>query len=1202
MSSFRLRCAWLGVLAFTASPAWSQSVTTYHYDNNRTGWNSNETSLTPASVSSSYFGPLRTVPLDDQVDSQPLYMPGVNITAGAFQGTHDVVYVATENNTVYAIDAESGTVLLNPNFGTPVARPLGCMNNGPNVGITSTPVIDPESNTLYVMVYTLQGTGPAYYLHALDLGSLTDKVPPQQVTASHMLADGSTFNFNATYQRQRPALLLANGNIYAGFGSFCDYAPNLSRGWLLGWQGGTLTPLAANHVFNTQVTSPRNFFLSSIWMAGYGPSADDWGNVLVVTGNSDPSGTTYDGVTNLQESVIKMSPDLSSVLDLFTPSNWATLDQRDNDFGSGGVLVLPDQLGSYPRLAVAAGKQGLLFLMNEDALGGYSSQTNNVFGTYNVGPCWCGQSYFVDPNDSLARVVSSGGRIAEVWKVQPSMIPSLTQVAASPLIAGGQDPGFFTTVSSNGTSSPIIWAISRPSSSDLSVYLYAFDPESGKTMTTLFRGAAGSWPNLGGDANLVPVVANGMVFVASHNQLQIFGLSAFPTTTTLTTSANPVASGQPVTFTASVQSPSNDDTPSGTVTFNDGATTLGSTTLAGGGASFTTSALVGGTHSITAAYGGDSEFAASTSAALAETVGPMSTTLNLAASLSTSQFQQPVVFTATASSASGATPTGTVVFADGGNTLGSFPLVSGTAALSVTKLSVGTHSITAVYGGSAGFAGSTSAAAAVTVGPASTTTTLTSNANPSNAGQAVALTATVIAAYGGSPSALVTFVDGTTVLGSVAPNATTHQATLTVSTLAAGTQSITANFVGGTNFATSSSQVLTQTVNPVAPANTTTNLATSLSTPQYQQPVVFTATVNSASGGTPTGSVIFSDGGNTLGTLNLNSGTAALTVTKLSVGNHSITAVYNGNAGFNSSSSSAAGVTVTAASTTTTLASTPNPANGGQAVTLTATVTGAYGGATTAPVTFLDGSTVLGSAAVNGTTHQSTLTVSTLAAGTHNLAANFLGGTNFAPSSSSVLSQTVNAVTPVSTTTNLSASLSTSQLQQPVVFTATVTSATGATPTGAVVFSDGANTLGSANLISGTATFSVTKLAVGLHSITAAYSGNVAFSNSSSAPTGVTVTQATTTTTLTSSPNPSIGGQSVTLTATVAPAYGGSPSAPVTFVDGTTVIGTVATNSTTHQATLVVSFSSGTHNITANFVGGTNFAPSSSQVLTQTVN
>ena len=518
----------LSTFAVCATLGMSQAVTTYHVDNNRTGWNSHETVLTPSNVSSSSFGLLHTVALNDQVDGQPLFVPAVNITAGTSQGQHDVVYVATEGNTIYAIDAESGKVLLKPNFGTPVSQPLGCNNNGPNVGINSTPVIDLSSNTLYVVIYTQDSTGPAYRIHALDLGSLTDKVTPQVVVASHTLLDGTTFNFNATYQRQRPGLLLTNGTVYAGFGSFCDFAANLSRGWLLGWSTGSLAPLPANQVFDIQATSPDTFFLSSIWMSGYGPATDDSGNILFVTGNSDYSGTTYDGVSNIQESVVKVSSDLTTVLDLFTPSNQASLDESDQDFGSGGVLVLPDQTGSTPHMAVAAGKAGSLFLMNEDSLGGYSTKKNNVLGTYSISGCWCGQSYFVDPSDGLGRVVTSGGRIVQVFKVQTSPKPALVKVSQSPTLpASMQNPGFFTSVSSNGNSNPIIWALSRPTSSAGNpIFLYAFNPDAltGTTMKQLARLQAGTWPNINGNSNLVPLVTNGEVFVASHSQLRIFGI------------------------------------------------------------------------------------------------------------------------------------------------------------------------------------------------------------------------------------------------------------------------------------------------------------------------------------------------------------------------------------------------------------------------------------------------------------------------------------------------------------------------------------------------------------------------------------------------------------------------------------------------------------------------------------------------------
>ncbi|MGD0961493.1 MAG: hypothetical protein ABSB19_16915, partial [Methylomonas sp.] len=180
---------------------------THHYDNSRSGWNSHETLLTPASVAdAALFGMLSSVTLDDQVDAQPLVVPNVQIGAGNYIGIHDVVYVATANNTVYAIDASSGQVLLSRNFGAPVPYPIGCNNNGPNVGITGTPVIDPATNVFYMIAYTNESNGPVYRIHALDIGNLTDKLAPVVVSASHTLSDGGTFSFNALLQRQRPAL------------------------------------------------------------------------------------------------------------------------------------------------------------------------------------------------------------------------------------------------------------------------------------------------------------------------------------------------------------------------------------------------------------------------------------------------------------------------------------------------------------------------------------------------------------------------------------------------------------------------------------------------------------------------------------------------------------------------------------------------------------------------------------------------------------------------------------------------------------------------------------------------------------------------------------------------------------------------------------------------------------------------------------
>ena len=465
--------------------------------------------------------------MDDQVDAQPLLVTGVTI--GGIK--HDVVYVATEGNTVYAIDAASGGILLQVNLGTPVSisqLPGGCNNNGNNVGINSTPVINFSSKTLYVIAYVSVAGHQTFLVHALDLSTLTNKVAPAVVSASHTLSDGTTvYDFTAGASRQRSALVDANGNIYAGFASFCDINANLSRGWLLGWNASTLAPVTPAQLNNRTLPadSPDDFFLSSIWMSGYGVASTGT-NLFFVTGNSDYSGTTYSnkGVINLSESVIKYSPMLNRVVSYFSPTDSgadvSTLDQVDGDFGSGGVMLLPRQPGSFPMLAAAAGKTGIMYLLNRNNLGGENS--NNVLGKYSVGGCWCGPSYFNGP-DGIGRVVSSGGSSINVWKVQTSPSTALVPDSAftSPSINTGQNGGFFTSVSSNGTTagSAVIWAVSRPFDSTYDVVLHAFDAATG---TPLYSATAGTWPNTG-DSNIVPTVANGKVYVASYAMLSIFG-------------------------------------------------------------------------------------------------------------------------------------------------------------------------------------------------------------------------------------------------------------------------------------------------------------------------------------------------------------------------------------------------------------------------------------------------------------------------------------------------------------------------------------------------------------------------------------------------------------------------------------------------------------------------------------------------------
>ena len=520
--------ALLGAACAFAVPAGATSkasVTTYHNDNNRTGWNPDETALTPTAVSGGTFGMVASVSLDDQVDAQTLVVPNQSIGG---QGTHDVVYVATESNSIYAVDAYSGAVLLHVNFGAPVPYtdlPGGCNNNGPNIGINSTPVIDPNSGLMYVITYTLESGHQTFRIHALSLSTLTDTVPSVVVTASATLNNGQTYNFQAAQDRQRPGLLLSNGNVYAGFGSFCDIDANVSRGWVLGWQTGTLTPLPANHLNNVLGSSPDNFFLTSVWMSGYGLAADIGGDVYFVTGNSDYGGNSWNKKTNLSESVVELSSDLTKVESFFSPTNVKQLEQEDGDFGSGGVMLLPPQSGNTPNLAVAAGKDGNMYFLDADKLG----KVGGDIASYNVGGCWCGQSYF--QSASTDYVVASGGGNANIYSVKASKKtgkkgkPSLMHQATSGGVPGGQDPGFLTSISTNGTQtgSAVIWAVSRPTDNDPSdIYLYAFD----QTGKSLYSGLAGTWPNTGGNANVVPTVANGMVYVASDQSLALFGLGA----------------------------------------------------------------------------------------------------------------------------------------------------------------------------------------------------------------------------------------------------------------------------------------------------------------------------------------------------------------------------------------------------------------------------------------------------------------------------------------------------------------------------------------------------------------------------------------------------------------------------------------------------------------------------------------------------
>jgi hypothetical protein len=364
------------------------------------------------------------------------------------------------------------------------------------------------------------------------------------------------------------------------------------------------------------------------------------------------------------------------------------------------------------------------------------------------------------------------------------------------------------------------------------------------------------------------------------------------TTTSLGSGPNPSTYGQSITFTATVTS-SAPGTPTGNVIFTEGATTLGTSTLVGGTATLGVSTLSAGTHHIVASYSSDSAFRASVSTPVAQKVNKATTTTAVASNLNPSSYLQSVTFTATVTPQFGGALTGSVTFKDGSTVLGSSTLAGTTATFSTSSLAIGTRSVTAVYGGDANGSGSTSPVLHQSVRKASSTTTVVSSLNPSFVGQPVTFTATVSGAFGGTPTGNVTFKKGTTVLGTVVLTGGT--ASVTTSALVAGSDTIVAAYAGDTKFKGSSG-----TFKEVVDKYATTTLVVSSQNPSaVGQPVTFTATVSSGSGAIPDGeTVTFKNGSTVLGTGLTSAGQASFTTASLTVGSHTINAVYAGDTTF----------------------------------------------------------------------------------------------------------------------------------------------------------------------------------------------------------------------------------------------------------------------------------------------------------------
>jgi len=679
------------------------------------------------------------------------------------------------------------------------------------------------------------------------------------------------------------------------------------------------------------------------------------------------------------------------------------------------------------------------------------------------------------------------------------------------------------------------------------------------TLTGLTATVSTSSLPIGGDPITATYNGNADYNTATATITQTVG----KVTPTLTVSTSgPSVFGQTVTITASVP-----NGPTGSITITSGGVTLGSGTItsSNGTVTITTSVLPVGSDLITATYGGDTNNN-SVTGTVTQTVSKASPAETLISSLNPSVFGQSVTFTATLPTS----VTGTVTFTNGGAALGTATVTSGKATLVTSTLPAGSDAIAANYSGDTNNSTST-ASLTQTVSKATPTVTV-STPGTSTFGSPVPITVTLPVGTTGT----VTVTSGGTTLGSGTVNPTTGTVTITTTTLPVGNDPITASFGGDSNNNPATGST-TQTVTKAAPAVT---LTSSTNPSVIGQSVTFIATLPSG----VTGNVTFTSGATALGTSTLTNGSAAVSTSTLPLGSDPITATYNGDASNNTAIASLT-QTVNKTGPSVSLTSSVNPSNFNQSVTFTATVASTA----TGTITFLDGATTLGTGVVNNGT--ASLSTSSLTPGVHPITASYGGDSNFSSGVSTPLSQTVNKTTPTLPPPVVSTNNPT--FGSPVTITETVPPGVS----GPVTFSNGTAPIGTAPVVGGVATITVTNLPLGSDPITASTPGDSTNNPATSPSVTVTVVKASPAVTVTSSLNPSVFNQPVTFTATT-PA---SATGTITFLDGTTILGTGSLNNgnaALTTSTLIV----GSHVITVSYGGDPNNNSSTSLPLTQVVN
>ena len=848
------------------------NVYTRSNDNSRTGQNLQETILTPAIVNSTNFGKLYTIPTDGQIYAQPLYVSNLAIAGG----THNVVFVASMLNTVYALDADTGATLWTQNYGSPIIPQDVEFDQNiswvTRLGILGTPVIDPATNYMYFVSGSQPADGTKVFSYNLNAIDITTGLPvngsPVAITATYSTPDlTAPLVFNPQMQNPRPGLALANGNVYIAFASHEDAPPY--HGFVMAYSTSTLAQTA---VYSDTTTGT----LGGIWNAGQAPAVDTAGNLYISTGNGS-FGTTPNKLVQTGNSFIKLSPTLQ-LLDYFTPYNSATMNTSDLDLGSSGLLLIPNT--SY---VLGGGKQGVLYLADTNGMGEFNASSDQVRqefqAVYGVGTSHIHGApvYFnSDQNGPTTYVWGENDVLRGFLFNATTGLLNTTPFAKSTMTApvtnnDGAMPGGFLAISANGQSNGILWA-STPYNGNAVVttvqgVLYAFNAD---TLSLLWSDKTNdARDEIGNFAKYVPpLVANGKLYMATFGPLGtndgsgalvIYGLLK-PELTISVANANMTAGSALPTFTGTVTGLQNGDTLGNQVVVTYGTTA--------------TSSSPAGTYPITATVTGSSgnNYIAVVNAGTL-TISASAQSLTVAANNATRAY-----------GAANPAFTGTVNGAQNGDTFTESFTTTATATSNVGSYSI----VPAASGSNLGNYNVVIVDGALTVTPAALTATA-NNATRVYGAANPALSGTVTGAVNGDTftESFTTTATGSSNVGSypIVPAVTGAQSNNYAVTLVNGALTVTA-------------------------ASTSTTLSAPASA-AYGASVALTATVSS-SAGKPGGTVTFTSGSTTLGTGTLSDGTATLNTTALPAGTNTVTAAYAAAGNFAASTSPAVSVSVSA--------------------------------------------------------------------------------------------------------------------------------------------------------------------------------------------------------------------------------------------------------------------------------------------------